>query len=51
MPRVKKSVASRARRNKFLGMAKSYRSGRRRLYRSAREAVERALKSIDNSAS
>jgi large subunit ribosomal protein L20 len=43
MPRVKKSVASRARRNKFLGMAKSYRSGRRRLYRSAREAVERAL--------
>jgi len=43
MPRVKKSVASRARRNKFLGMAKGFRSGRRRLYRSAREAVERAL--------
>src|SRR4030042_4865795 len=43
MPRVKKSVASRARRNKFLGMATGYRSGRRRLYRSAREAVERAL--------
>jgi large subunit ribosomal protein L20 len=43
MPRVKKSVASRARRKKFLGMAKGYRSGRHRLYRSAREAVERAL--------
>ena len=43
MPRVKKSVASRARRKKFLGMAKGYRSGRSRLYRSAREAVERAL--------
>lgn len=43
MPRVRKSVPSRARRNKFLGMAKGFRSGRRRLYRSAREAVERAL--------
>ncbi len=43
MPRVKKAVASRARRHKFLGMAKGFRSGRRRLYRSAREAVERAL--------
>ena len=43
MPRVKKRVASRARRKKWLGMAKGFRSGRRRLYRSAREAVERAL--------
>jgi large subunit ribosomal protein L20 len=43
MPRVRKSVASRARRNKFLGMAKGFRSGRHRLYRSAREAVERGL--------
>ena len=43
MPRVKKSVASRARRKKWLGMAKGFRSGRRRLYRSAREAGERAL--------
>src|SRR3974377_475652 len=43
MPRVRKSVASRARRKKFLGMAKGFRSGRHRLYRSAREAVERAL--------
>jgi len=43
MTRVSKSVASRARRKKFLKMAKGFRSGRRRLYRSAREAVERAL--------
>jgi len=43
MTRVKKSVASRARRKKYLRLAKGYRSGRRRLYRSAREAVERAL--------
>ncbi|MEJ2672503.1 MAG: 50S ribosomal protein L20 [Deltaproteobacteria bacterium] len=43
MPRVKKSVASRARRKKFLRMAKGFRSGRHRLYRSAREAVERSL--------
>jgi len=40
---VKKSVASRARRKKFLKLASGYRSGRRRLYRSAREAVEKAL--------
>jgi len=43
MPRVNKGVPSRARRRKYLKMAKGYRSGRRRLYRSAREAVERAL--------
>jgi large subunit ribosomal protein L20 len=43
MSRAKKAVASRARRKKVLNMAKGYRSGRRRLYRSAREAVERAL--------
>jgi large subunit ribosomal protein L20 len=43
MPRVRKQVASRARRKKYLKLAKGYRSGRRRLYRSAREAVERAL--------
>ena len=43
MPRVRKKVASRARRKKYLKLAKGYRSGRRRLYRSAREAVERAL--------
>ena len=43
MPRVRKSVPSRARRKKFLKMASGYRGGRRRLYRSAREAVEKAL--------
>ncbi|MBW1990837.1 MAG: 50S ribosomal protein L20 [Deltaproteobacteria bacterium] len=43
MPRVKKSVSSRARRKKYLKMAKGYRGGRRRLYRTAREAVERGL--------
>jgi large subunit ribosomal protein L20 len=43
MPRVKKSVPSRTRRKKYLKMAQGYRGGRRRLYRSAREAVERAL--------
>ena len=43
MPRVKKGVYSRARRHKFLRMAKGYRSGRRRLYRSAREGVEKGL--------
>lgn len=43
MPRVRKSVPSRARRKKFLKLASGYRSGRRRLYRSAREGVEKAL--------
>ncbi len=43
MPRVKSNVPSRARRKKFLGLAKGFRAGRRSLYRSAREAVERAL--------
>jgi large subunit ribosomal protein L20 len=43
MPRAKKTVSSRARRKKYLNMAKGYRSGRRRLYRSAREALERGL--------
>jgi large subunit ribosomal protein L20 len=43
MPRVNKGVPSRARRKKYLKMAKGYRGGRRRLYRTVREAVERAL--------
>jgi len=43
MPRVRKSVYSRARRKKFLKLASGYRSGRRRLYRSAREGVEKGL--------
>ena len=43
MSRVRKAVASRARRKKYLKLATGYRSGRRKLYRSAREGVERAL--------
>ena len=43
MPRVRKGVYSRARRNKWMGLAKGFRGGRRRLYRSAREGVEKAL--------
>lgn len=43
MPRVNKGVPSRARRKKYLKMAKGYVGGRRRLYRTARETVERAL--------
>lgn len=43
MPRVNKGVPSRARRKKYLKLAKGYRGGRRRLYRTVREAVERAL--------
>ena len=43
MSRVRKGVASRARRKKYLKLAKGHRSGRRRLYRSAREGVEKGL--------
>ena len=42
MPRVKKSVPSRQRRKKFLKAAKGYRGGRSKLYRTAREAVDKA---------
>jgi len=41
MPRAKGSPASRQRRKKYLKQAKGYIGGRRRLYRTAREAVER----------
>ena len=44
MPRVKKAVKSRQRRKKILEMAKGYRGGRGRLLRTAKEAVDRALK-------
>ncbi len=43
MPRVKSSVASRERRKKYLKAAKGYFGGRSKLYRTARESVERAL--------
>lgn len=43
MPKAKTVPAGRARRRKFLKMAKGYFGGRRKLYRSARETVQRAL--------
>ncbi len=44
MPRVKKSVSSRRRRKRVLEEAKGFRGSRRRLYRIATEAVDRAHK-------
>lgn len=43
MPRTKSSVASRERRKKYLKAAKGYYGGRSKLYRTARESVERAM--------
>lgn len=43
MPRTKSSVASRERRKKYLKAARGYYGGRSKLYRTARETVERAL--------
>ena len=42
MPRVRNSVASRRRRKKVLKQARGYFGGRSRLFRTAREAVNRA---------
>ena len=42
MPRVKRSVAARKRRRRILKEAKGFYGGRSKLYRVAREAVERA---------
>ncbi|MBN1141496.1 MAG: 50S ribosomal protein L20 [Deltaproteobacteria bacterium] len=44
MPRVKRGFKARRRRNKVLKMAKGFRGGRGKLFRSATEAVDRALK-------
>jgi large subunit ribosomal protein L20 len=41
--RVKRSVPSRARRKKWINMAKGYRGPRRRLFKNAKETVEHAL--------
>ncbi len=41
--RVKRGLAAHRRHKKYLKMAKGFRSGRSRLYRTAREAVERSL--------
>ena len=42
MPRATNSVSSRRRRKKVLKLAKGYWGGRSRLFRTAREAVDRA---------
>ncbi len=41
--RVKRGLAAHRRHKKYLKMAKGFRGGRSRLYRTAREAVERSL--------
>ena len=41
--RVKRGMAGHRRHKKYLDLAKGYRGGRSKLYRTAREAVERAL--------
>ena len=43
MPRATRGVKARRRRNKVLKLAKGFRGGRSRLFRSAAEAVDRAL--------
>ena len=43
MPRTKHSVASHKRKKKVLKAAKGYSGGRSKLYRTAKEAVDRAL--------
>ncbi|MCR5220760.1 MAG: 50S ribosomal protein L20 [bacterium] len=44
MPRAKRGFKARRRRNKIFKMAKGFRGGRGKLFRSATEAVDRALK-------
>jgi len=44
MPRVKRGFKARRRRNKVLKMAKGYRGARSRLFKTATEAVDRAVK-------
>lgn len=43
MPRAKSSVASRRRKKKILKAAKGYYGGKHRLFKTAKESVERAL--------
>ena len=43
MPRVRRGFKARRRRNRVLKLAKGFRGGRHRLYRTAVEAVDRAL--------
>lgn len=44
MPRVKRGTVRRAKRKKLLGLAKGYYARKSKLYRSAKEAVDTALK-------
>lgn len=44
MPRVKRGFKARRRRNKILKLAKGFRGGRSKLFRSAVEAVDRSHK-------
>lgn len=44
MPRATNTAASKKRRKKWLHRAKGYFGGRRKLYRTARETVQRALR-------
>ena len=44
MPRVKRGFVARRRRKKILKLARGFRGGRRRLFKNARETVERAWK-------
>jgi len=44
MPRVKRGFKARRRRNKVLKLAKGFRGARGKLFRSATEAVNRAMK-------
>ncbi|THB70558.1 MAG: 50S ribosomal protein L20 [Desulfobulbaceae bacterium] len=43
MPRVTRGFKARRRRNRVLKLAKGYRGGRHKLFRTATEAVDRAL--------
>jgi len=43
MPRVKRGVVAKRRHNKILKMAKGYRGARSKLFKTANEAVNRAL--------
>jgi len=45
MPRVKRRTVRRAKREKLLTLAKGYYANKSKLYRFAKEAVDRALKS------
>ena len=44
MPRVKRGTVRRAKRKKLLGLAKGYYQTKSKLYRSAKESVDTALK-------